>query len=66
MRLWEWVILIRDRKCVLCDEIIEAKTKAIQTNYRGIITLCKKCRERNMEVIDISKYSEMSVELLEG
>ena len=64
MRIWEWLILTRDRVCVLCGNKIPAATKAIQTTYRGTITLCKKCRERNKEVIKVDKFSE--VELFEG
>lgn len=66
MRTWDWEILIRDRVCVLCGDVIPAATKAISTTYRGKITLCAKCRKRNMDVIKISKYSEMRCELVEG
>jgi len=66
MRFWSWEILVRDRVCVLCGDIIMAGTKAISVNYRGKITLCGKCRKRNMEVIEISEYSEMLCELVEG
>ena len=66
MRYWDWEILIRDRVCVLCGEKIKAGTKAVSTTFRGKITLCGKCRKRNMEVIKISEYSEMGCELVEG
>ena len=66
MREWDWEILIRDRVCILCGDVLDAGTKAISTNYRGKITLCGKCRKRNMEGIKINKFSEMSCELMEG
>jgi len=66
MRIWDWEILVRDRVCVLCGNKISAGTKAVSANYRGKITLCGKRRKRNMDVIELSKYSEMSCELVEG
>lgn len=66
MRRWDWEILIRNRTCVLCGDTIPAGTKAISTTFRGKITLCGKCRKRNMEAIEISKYSEMTCKLYEG
>ena len=65
-RRWNWEILVRNRVCVLCGKTIEAGTKAISTTYRGKITLCGECRKRNMDVIEISEYSEMCCELVEG
>jgi len=67
MKLWDWFILTIPRRCVICGGKIPGGTKAVKTNFRGEITLCRWCREA-LDKEKRLKYSQWpgEPELTEG
>ena len=64
---WAWFILTVPRRCVICGGLIPGGTKAVQTNFRGKITLCRWCREAldKENRLDYAQWPE-EPELFEG